>query len=69
MTSDYFIIPEWNTLEELVPWLTEHVGYLIWTNGITDWIGWGWVITRVSGGFQVGVDDPQKCTLALLKWT
>jgi len=67
--TEHFIVMEWERCAELVEWCTEHVGHLIWTNNLTDWIGHGWGIARIGGGFKVQVDDPVKCTLALLKWT
>lgn len=69
MMSDAFIVMEWQRCNELVDWCKDNVGHLIWSNNISEWIGYGWAITRVRGGFEVHVDDPVKCTLALLKWT
>jgi hypothetical protein len=63
------IIVGWNQVDEISHWCSENVGYLIWTNNISDWIGHGWYVSRVSNGLKLRIDNEEKRLLAALLWT
>ena len=62
------IVTGWQNIDELVNWCTLHVGPFIWTNSLTDWIGHGWSISRVSEGFEVNIVDEKLLLLGMLRW-
>ena len=62
------IVSGWQNIDELVTWCTDNVGCFIWTNSLTDWVGHGWTITRVSQGFKVDIIDEKLLVSGMLRW-
>lgn len=63
------IINGWDRIDELSYWCSENVGDLLWTNNLTDWMGNGWYISRIGGGFKLRIDSEEKRLVAALLWT
>lgn len=62
------IVSGWQNINELVAWCSKHVGPIIWTNTLTNWIGTGWTISRISTGFKLDIVDEKLTILAALRW-
>lgn len=63
--------------EDLIEWLQENVGQLLWSRPIVEWKGQGWAVnaygltkSRTGGSrFIVKIDDCKLATLAALRWS
>lgn len=62
-------IEGWDKIEELSYWCNINVGNLLWSNNLSEWIGDGWYISRISSGFKLQIDNDEKRILAALLWT
>jgi hypothetical protein len=63
--------------EDVVSWLQENVGNLLWSRPIVEWHGRGWAMNSLgyepTGNrdfrYIIKVDDPKLATLTALRWS
>lgn len=64
---------------EVVPWLQENVGKLLWSRPIVEWKGEGWTMNSLGiedrsnvvykAQYLVRVDNPELAAVAALRWS
>ena len=64
--------------EDVIAWLQEYVGELLWSKPIIEWHGKGWCINSYglvsnrgkpsSISYIIKIDNPKLATLAALRW-
>jgi hypothetical protein len=58
----------WHKWNDLVSWLCDNVGCLLWAQPIVEWHGDGWHVRRTATGYQVEIDTEELAVLAALRW-
>ena len=58
----------WEKWNDIVSWLCENVGHLLWAQPIVEWHGYEWHMRRTATGYEIRVDDEELAVLTLLRW-
>lgn len=59
---------------DVVGWLQENVGDLLWRRPIVEWKGRGWTMNHLGGTdtdhrYLIRIDDKELATICALKWS
>lgn len=59
---------------DVVEWLQENVGNLLWSRPIVEWRGQGWTMNHfgsLDSGYRylIRIDDAELATICALKWS
>lgn len=62
---------------DVIEWLQENVGDLLWHRAIVEWRGRGWTVNNIGLNlgngvkceYLIRVDDPKLAVLAMLRWS
>ena len=54
--------------EEVLQWLQDRVGPMLWSRPIVEYCGKGWHMVVQQNIWEIKIDDPKLHTLAILKF-
>ena len=59
--------------EDVIEWLQENVGDLLWSRPILEWRGRGWTINRLGSAtdykWLIRIDDSRLAMITTLRWS
>lgn len=53
---------------DVVEWLQENVGDLLWSRPIVEWRGRGWTINSMGHRYLIRIDDAELAVVCALRW-